>query len=67
MNNDKMVIRYYFSIIKVAIYRSLLIIAFVLSFLCFLFTESYAIKVNKRTLQNGLVVLHSESHNLPIV
>ncbi|MGQ9571292.1 MAG: M16 family metallopeptidase [Thermodesulfovibrionales bacterium] len=49
-------------------YLSLFVTAFTFFILCFLFIhEVYAIDVNKKTLQNGLVVLHSESHNLPIV
>ena len=34
---------------------------------CSLFTDVYALDVNKKMLPNGLTVLHSEKHNLPIV
>jgi zinc protease len=36
---------------------------------CLLFTsgDAYAIEIKKQTLPNGLTVLHSERHNLPIV
>ena len=32
-----------------------------------LFTSAYALDANKKILPNGLTVLHSEKHNLPIV
>ncbi len=34
---------------------------------CSLFTSAYALDANKKILPNGLTVLHSEKHNLPIV
>lgn len=34
---------------------------------CLLFTDAYALDFNKGILDNGLTVLHSEKHNLPIV
>lgn len=32
-----------------------------------LFSDAYAVNVNRTVLPNGLTVLHSENHNLPIV
>ncbi len=34
---------------------------------CLLTTDVFALDVNKKLLNNGLIVLHSEKHNIPIV
>jgi len=45
----------------------LLLIPILLTAYCLLPTDVYALDVNKKLLGNGLTVLHSEKHNIPIV
>lgn len=68
MKSKKKIARFYRSFLKVAIHRFLLVKTIILSILCFLLIyDVHATNVNKRTLPNGFVVLHSETHNLPII
>jgi zinc protease len=61
-------IRFQWLLFKLIIRYSLLVTVFVLfTFNFLLSTDVYAIDVKKTILPNGLVVLHSEKHSLPIV
>ena len=44
-----------------------LIVFLLIAVCCLLSADVYALDANKKILPNGLTVLHSEKHNLPIV
>ena len=54
---------------KSKLYKKLQAFLFLLLFTiyCLLSTDVYALNVKRTTLQNSLIVLHSEEHSLPIV
>ncbi len=54
-------------IVKNEMLRKILSICIVSTVYCLIFSSAYALEVSRTTLPNGLVVLHSEKHNLPIV
>ena len=47
--------------------RKLISICLFLAACCMFSSEAFAVNVNRKVLPNGLVVLHSENHSLPIV
>jgi len=55
--------------VKSKLYKKLQAFLFLLLFTiyCLLSTDVYALNVKRTTLQNSLIVLHSEEHSLPIV
>ena len=68
MNSEQQIIRYQWLRFKLIARYSLLVTVFALVTFYFLLpTDVYAINANKTILPNGLVVLHSEKHSLPIV
>lgn len=48
-------------------FRIFLIVLLLYSVFCVLNSDAYALDVNKKILANGLTVLHSEKHNIPVV
>ena len=52
---------------KMKILRSLSIAGFLLFFLCLSSPFAHAVNVRKSILPNGLILLHSENHSIPIV
>lgn len=47
--------------------KKILSICIVSTVYCLIFSSAYALEASRTELPNGLVVLHSEKHNLPIV
>ncbi len=68
MNSEQQIVKCQRFRFKLIARYSLLVTVFALFTFYFLLpTDVYAINVNKTVLPNGLVVLHSEKHSLPIV
>ncbi len=68
MNSEQQIVKCQRFRFKLITRYSLLVTVFALFTFYFLLpTDVYAINVNKTILPNGLVVLHSEKHSLPIV
>lgn len=68
MSSEQQIVRCQWLRFKLITCYSLLVTVFALFTFYFLLpTDVYAINVNKTILPNGLVVLHSEKHSLPIV
>ena len=68
MNSEQQIVKCQWLRFKLIARYSLLVTVFTLFTFYFLLpTDVYAINVNKTILPNGLVVLHSEKHSLPIV
>src|SRR3972149_2853699 len=68
MNSEQQIVKFQRFRFKLITRYSLLVTVFALFTFYFLLpTDVYAINVNKTILPNGLVVLHSEKHSLPIV
>ena len=68
MNSEQQIVKCQWFRFKLITRYSLLVTVFALFTFYFLLpTDVYAINVNKTVLPNGLVVLHSEKHSLPIV
>jgi zinc protease len=68
VNSKQRVIRFQWILFKLITHHSLLVTVLVLFIFNFLLsTDVYAIDVKKAVLPNGLIVLHSEKHSLPIV
>lgn len=47
--------------------KSITFLFFLFTICCSLFTDAHALEFKKQTLDNGLIVLHAERHNLPVV
>src|SRR3972149_6297987 len=68
MNSEQHIVKCQRFRFKLITRYSLLVTVFALFTFYFLLpTDVYAINANKTVLPNGLVVLHSEKHSLPIV
>ncbi|TAL25121.1 MAG: insulinase family protein [Nitrospirae bacterium] len=52
---------------KLAKYKTAFFLFILITIHCSLFTDVYALDFNKKILSNGLTVLHSEKHNIPII
>jgi len=49
------------------IFLGLSVVLLLIANCCMLYADAYALDINKKILPNGLTVLHSEKHNLPII
>ncbi|MDI6890718.1 MAG: pitrilysin family protein [Thermodesulfovibrionales bacterium] len=68
MNSKQRIVRSQWLYFKLINRHSLLITVFtLLTIYCLLATDVFALDVKRTVLPNGLIVLHSEKHSLPIV